>query len=394
MLSQTKDEQRKGPRRRHVEISGAGIVGLTAAMVMAQRGWSVRVHERNPELREVGAGLTLWDNGMHVLRELGVLDALTVGEGSANVKRWTLIDERDRTLQTAAVDATTFLRLHMHRILAEHAEAMGVEILTSSVVKGATPEGELLLEDGTRLEADLIIAADGVHSAVREYLAIAERITNLGDGCVRFIVDRKPGEMDDLFIEHWSGSRRIGILPCTEDIVYIYGCCAAKDTNARTSVDTWAQAFPAYRYLLDRITKVPAYNTFHEVRLQRWSVGRVAIVGDAANAMSANLGLAANLGIVNAYSLAQAADGHRDNIEAGLHKWEASERPFTDSAQSYARHYTRIVCDWPDSLLTARSALVWAMGQSHAVQQRVRVHPAVRRIPHIAPAAGGASVAA
>jgi 2-polyprenyl-6-methoxyphenol hydroxylase-like FAD-dependent oxidoreductase len=372
-------------KRGHVEIAGAGIVGLTAAMALAKRGWSVRVHERNAELREIGAGLTLWVNGMHVLREIGVLDKLTVGDGSAALHKWTLIDERGRTLQSADdLDAVTFLRLHMHRQMVEHAYSLGIEIVTSSPVKGATRDGQLILEDGSWLDADVVIGADGVHSAVREHLALAEQITNLGDGCVRFIVDRKPGEMDDHFIEHWDGSRRIGILPTTDGMIYIYGCCAAKDTAARTSVDAWAESFPGYADLLRRVATMPGYNTFHEVRLQKWSAGKVALVGDAANAMSANLGLAANLGIVNAFSLAQAIDGYAE-ISRGLEAWEASERSFTDSAQSYSRAYTKIVCNWPRPMLDARSALVWGMGRSNAVKKRVRVHPAVRRIPNLAP---------
>ena len=101
--------------------------------------------------------------------------------------------------------------------------------------------------------------------------------------------------------------------------------------------------------------------------------------------MSANLGLAANLGIVNAYSLVQAVDDFKD-IPVGLAKWEASERSFTDSAQRYARYYSRVVTRWPDPLLDARSGLIWGLGFSDTVQSRLRVHPAVRRVPHLLPA--------
>lgn len=373
-------------KRGHAEISGAGIVGLTAAMSLAKRGWSVRVHERNPELREIGAGLTLWTNGMHVMNDIGVAEKIKDPAGAAPLKKWQLIDERGRTLQAENnLDSATFLRLYMHRQMVEQAYAMGVEIVTSSPVKGATPDGQLLLEDGTCLEADVVIGADGVHSAVRENLALAERITNLRDGCVRFLLERRPGEMDELFVEQWAGSRRLGILPTNDDLIYIYGCCASKDTAARTTVAAWQESFPDYAEMLGRFSgDMPGYNTFHEVRLQRWSNGRVALVGDAANAMSANLGLACNLGIVNAFSLAQAIDGYSD-IAAGLRAWERSERPFTDSAQSYSRRYTKVVCNWPESALDARSAVVWAMGRSKAVRNRVRVHPAVRRIPNVAP---------
>src|SRR3569832_1312295 len=59
--------------QRHAEIAGAGIAGLTTACVLAQRGWSVRVHERACELREMGAGIYLKINSLVVLKEIGVL---------------------------------------------------------------------------------------------------------------------------------------------------------------------------------------------------------------------------------------------------------------------------------------------------------------------------------
>src|SRR5260370_7775569 len=60
----------------HVSIIGGGIGGLAAASALQRQGIQVAVFERNPELREIGAGLTLWANGVQVLRHLGLADAL------------------------------------------------------------------------------------------------------------------------------------------------------------------------------------------------------------------------------------------------------------------------------------------------------------------------------
>ena len=57
----------------HAEIAGAGFAGLTAAVALRQRGWSVRLHEKGPELRAFGAGIYLWHNGLRVLEGLGAL---------------------------------------------------------------------------------------------------------------------------------------------------------------------------------------------------------------------------------------------------------------------------------------------------------------------------------
>ncbi len=63
----------------HAEIAGAGIAGLTAAAALAQRGWSVRVHERSANLRTFGAGIYIWSNGLRVLEAIGAYDEAMVG---------------------------------------------------------------------------------------------------------------------------------------------------------------------------------------------------------------------------------------------------------------------------------------------------------------------------
>jgi 2-polyprenyl-6-methoxyphenol hydroxylase-like FAD-dependent oxidoreductase len=60
--------------QRHAEIAGGGLAGLTVATALAQRGWSVRVHERGRELREIGAGIFMWENAVRVLEQIGAAD--------------------------------------------------------------------------------------------------------------------------------------------------------------------------------------------------------------------------------------------------------------------------------------------------------------------------------
>src|SRR5262249_60535192 len=66
--------------KRHAEIAGAGFAGLTAACALAQRGWSVRVHERGQRLRTTGAGIYMYENGLRVLAAVGAYGE--AGEGA------------------------------------------------------------------------------------------------------------------------------------------------------------------------------------------------------------------------------------------------------------------------------------------------------------------------
>ncbi len=87
---------------RHAEISGAGIAGLAVATALAQHGWTVRVHERFPEVRELGAGIALGRNGVEALTALGALDE-AVADGQA-ISRWTIMDQWGRTVQRGDID--------------------------------------------------------------------------------------------------------------------------------------------------------------------------------------------------------------------------------------------------------------------------------------------------
>ena len=145
--------------KRHAEIAGAGIAGLTAAAVLAQRGWSVRVHEKGTELREIGAGIFVWENGIRVLEAIGAFERATAR--AEPIRYWELRDQRRRLLQgswmMAGARLYLILRTELHQVLAETAIAAGAEIVTDSTVSHTTREGELVLEDGSRLRADLIV---------------------------------------------------------------------------------------------------------------------------------------------------------------------------------------------------------------------------------------------
>src|SRR5439155_22453391 len=86
------------------------------------------------------------------------------------------------------------LRTQLHQVLADAALAAGAEIVTSSTVSHASREGELVLEDGTRLPADLVVGADGVYSRVRDGLQLGLAVTDLEDGCSRHPVPRSDGD--------------------------------------------------------------------------------------------------------------------------------------------------------------------------------------------------------
>jgi 2-polyprenyl-6-methoxyphenol hydroxylase-like FAD-dependent oxidoreductase len=361
----------------HAEIAGAGLSGLTMASALALRGWSVRVHERGRELREIGAGIYLWENALRALEAVGAYEAVAAAGERINSPE--LRDHRHRLLQQEWLRdgrLYTIPRRALHGALVDAAKIAGVEILTNSAVAGATAEGTLELADGTSLPADLVIGADGVHSRVRETLGLTAKITNLRDGCGRHLIPRTAEDPVNIAQEEWSGGRRIGIVPSSPEWTYIFLCCPESDTEGIQQQPfnrrTWLESFPSFRSQLERIPDMPEgrWSAFYDVVTWGWYRGRAAIVGDAAHAMSPNLGQAACVAMTNSVGLAQALDVH--DIDTALKVWQRSEKPVVDRVQRYSRFYGRIGTGWPRSLLDVRSALVWSMAKAKPVQRRIQ----------------------
>jgi 2-polyprenyl-6-methoxyphenol hydroxylase-like FAD-dependent oxidoreductase len=268
-----------------------------------------------------------------------------------------------------------------------------VEIVTSSPVASATTDGELILASGERCKADLVVGADGIRSKVRESVGLAERVTDLGDGCGRHLIERSPKDIKDQIIERWDGGRRIGIVPCTQDKIYIYLCCPATDKvgveQESGDFSSWIESFPEFENYISRIPAGGRWASFGDVRARKWSAGNVALVGDAAHSMSPNLGQAACVAMMNGVALSHRLDEF-PTIPAALANWEKTEREITDRTQKYSRFYGWIGTHWPDQLLPIRSALIWTL--AHSKRAQAHINAAARYKPVFGRGAGSAAV--
>src|SRR5687768_8748777 len=218
--------------------------------------------------------------------------------------------------------------------LAAAARRAGAQIVTGSEGVAATPDGELQLADGERLRADLVVAADGVNSRIRDALGLVARRRYLPDGCIRLLIPEDSSK-DTRTIEYWSGTRRLLYNPCSTTHLYLALSMLHEDTAARVlPVDKalWKRSFPNLAPLIGRIGEDGRYDRFEYIRLKRWSAGRVAVIGDAAHAIPPNIGQGAGCAMMNALSLAVYLDRHAE-VPQGLEEWESQERPLTNHTQ-------------------------------------------------------------
>jgi salicylate hydroxylase len=159
---------------------GGGIGGLTAAVALRQAGFEVDVHEQAPELTEVGGGINMAPNATRVLRGLGLAEGLD-REGirplSTHQRRW----QDGRTLQKAQLNplceelyGAPHMTIHRADLLSVIAEAFPAErVHLGHRLVGVTDNGERAearFDNGVTIMADVLVGADGIHSAVRAAL--------------------------------------------------------------------------------------------------------------------------------------------------------------------------------------------------------------------------------
>jgi len=335
------------------EIVGAGFGGLVAAIALAQRGWSVRVNERRKSLRGEGYGIAIHRNMAHIFSEFGILDEVLAG--GMHIDRRDSMDASGSVVMSARTLRSPYRidRQHIIALLADRARERGVDIRFEAEVEDATPQGALTFRTGERCTADLVVAADGVNSVVRDRLDLLAWRGLGRDGGVRVTIPRRPEEIaaDDtegtVMIEAWADKRRVLFCPVTKGELYVLLTCTARDLAARaTPIEpaAWQKSFPALAPLFVRIRdeadwEQARWDRFLTIKLKRWSRGRVAVLGDAAHAMAPYLAQGAGHAMMNAVGLAVALEEAGD-IDTALAAWETRERPLTEHTQNWTRIYS------------------------------------------------------
>lgn len=344
-------------------VVGGGIGGLPTALALIEKGWQVTVFERAAEFTEAGAGLSVWPNGMRALDELGVgarVRDLGIPDLEAGIRdrsgRWL---SRTDTAELARRYGP-LLMIHRARLLDILRRALPPQALRAGTgIEQVRDHGTHveIVHDSGRESADLVVGADGLNSTVRQSIwpqAPAPRYA--GYTAWRLVID--PGEPLTTGGESWGHGSRVGLAPMADGRVYLFA--VANTAAAQHSPDGelaelrrrftgWHAPIP---HLLDRAAadSVLRHDIYELPPLTSYATGRVALVGDAAHAMTPNLGQGANQALEDAVTLAAALDDQA-TVAAALATYDRLRRPRTQAIARRSR-LVGAVAQWQWAPLT------------------------------------------
>jgi 2-polyprenyl-6-methoxyphenol hydroxylase-like FAD-dependent oxidoreductase len=303
-------------------VVGGGIGGLSLARELSIAGLPVVVLERAPKLGTVGAGIIMNPNAMRVLEANGL--AACVRTRSAPYLARDTFDQRGRPLATRdyrplyadnrlAVGALLH-RAHLHECLYEGLPAGTVHLDVRIRDLHASPQGvSVETETGETFKGDVLIGADGIRSMVRERLFGPLEPTYLGYRSHRFVVANRDGLVH--FTEFLGRGRRVGLVPVGGGQLYVWTTFNAAFRSREQDVESVGALRARFADFTDsRVGEAFGQLTatdgvictdIEEVRQPTWASGRVALLGDAAHALTPNMGQGAGMAMEDAAVLAE-----------------------------------------------------------------------------------------
>jgi salicylate hydroxylase len=348
-----------------VAVIGGGIGGLSAALHLLRAGLDVQVYEQAPRITEVGAGIQISPNASRLLHRLGLrpaMDRVGVFPQAVHQRRW----DDGRTLQRApvgkAVEETfgaPYYHFHRADLANLLAEAVPPErVHTNHRLVGVDEKGDRVVarfENGTEVEADVLVGADGIHSKVHALVFGPEKARFTGCVAWRGLVPADKVRHLDIevashnwmgpdghVVHYWVSAGRFMNVVCVTE----HGAWTEEGWTVPGKVADAAARFadwhPTVRGLIASFPETFVWALHDRTELPRWVDGRIALLGDACHPMLPFMAQGAAQSIEDGAALANLLKAMPDDATGALKRYEEIRKPrATRLQQASAANRTR-----------------------------------------------------
>ncbi|MFF4698249.1 FAD-dependent monooxygenase [Streptomyces chattanoogensis] len=343
-----------------IAVVGGGLAGLTLALALHRAGLECRVYEQAPRLGEVGAGVQLSPSATRLLHRLGLEPALrssAVLPEAMEFRRWADSSVISRGLlgkhceERYGAPYYAIHRADLHRALVEALPADAVRLDARCTLAEEGPDEVVLrFADGSEAVADAVVGADGIHSVLRQAL-VADRPRFSGQSVYRGLADsrRIPALVAEPRVLLWlgpgqhfvcypvSGGRLVNFVATVPA-----GGPGGESWSRRGRVADLAEAYEGWcadvTSVIGAAEQVSLWALHDRDPIERWSTGRITLLGDSAHPMLPFMGQGANQAIEDAVALAACLrDAGPGELSAALRRYESLRRPRTTLVQERSR---------------------------------------------------------
>ena len=346
-----------------VAIIGAGLGGVSAALALQKAGIDVSIYEQSPVLRAIGAAITLTPNAMKVIGRLVPDTAIRsiAYQPPRRVNRTWNTGAITSSIELGAAAEEKFgaplLMLHRAELLSTLAACLphkAIHLDRKLVsVENAGPLTRARFADGSAVEADAIIGADGIHSKVREILYGAQAPHYTGAVGYRALVPAESLAGIDMsaYTKWWGPTRESEVVTCPTSggrEVYVFASVAQDEWREEAwstpgDADEMRRGFegfvPELRHILDACDQTLKSALCERDPLPVWTTGRITLLGDACHPMMPFMAQGAAMAIEDGAVLARCLGARSpDQVPQALVAYEKSRHPRTSKMQVSSHH--------------------------------------------------------